>query len=67
MISAAPVCRALVLAGLFVAWLPTSPAAESGLISKPSNHSVEETVQRFERAVKAKEASGSCQAFRPSW
>ena len=59
MVSAAPVCRALVFGGLSIAWLlPTSLSAESGLISKPSNHSVEETVERFERAVKAKEASG---------
>jgi uncharacterized protein (DUF302 family) len=59
MISTALVCRAaLVFAGLYMAWLPTSRAAESGLISKPSNHSVEETVERFERAVKAKEANG---------
>jgi uncharacterized protein (DUF302 family) len=58
MVSAVPACRALVFAGLFMAWLPTSHAAESGLISKPSNHSVEETVERFERAVKAKEANG---------
>jgi len=58
MVSAAPACRALVFAGLLMAWLPTSHAAESGLISKPSNHSVEETVERFERAVKAKEANG---------
>jgi uncharacterized protein (DUF302 family) len=58
MISTALVCRILVFAGLFMAWLPTSHAAESGLISKPSNHSVEETVKRFEQAVKAKEANG---------
>ena len=59
MISTALVYRAaLVFAGLLMAWLPTSHAAESGLISKPSNHSVEETVERFERAVKAKEAKG---------
>jgi len=31
---------------------------ESGLISKPSNHSVLETIERFERAVRAKEANG---------
>jgi uncharacterized protein (DUF302 family) len=41
-----------------MAWLPTSHAAENGLISTPSNHSVEETVKRFEQAVKAKEANG---------
>src|SRR5690348_10739934 len=38
MVSTALVCRALAFAGLFMAWLPTSHAAEPGLISKPSNH-----------------------------
>jgi uncharacterized protein (DUF302 family) len=52
------VFRALVLAGLSLALLSTSYAAESGLISKPSNHSVQDTVERFERAVRAKGASG---------
>ena len=41
-----------------MAWLPISYTAESGLISKTSNHSVQETVVRFERAVKAKEVNG---------
>ena len=52
------ICRALLLIGLFVAVLPDAHAAESGLISKPSNHSVQETIEGFERAVKAKEANG---------
>jgi uncharacterized protein (DUF302 family) len=38
--------------------LSISHAAESGLISKPSNYSVQETIERFERAVKAKETNG---------
>jgi len=50
------ICRALLPIGLFVAVLPGAHAAESGLISKPSNHSVQETIEGFERAVKAKEA-----------
>ena len=58
MVSTALVCRILVFAGLFMSWLPTSHAAESGLISKLSNRSVEETAKRFEQAVKAKEANG---------
>jgi len=37
---------------------PTARAADDGLISKPSNYSVNETVTRFEAAVKAKEAAG---------
>src|SRR4051794_22201288 len=58
MIFTAPICRILVFSGLSISWLPASYAAESGLISKPSNHSVEETAKRFEQAVKAKEANG---------
>ena len=33
---------------------PLALAAESGLLTKPSQHSVQETIDRFERAVKAK-------------
>jgi hypothetical protein len=53
-------CRAVLLVGLFLAVLPDARAAESGLISKPSNHnhSVQETIEGFKRAVKAKEANG---------
>ena len=58
MIFTAPIFRILVFPGLSISWLPVSYAAESGLISKPSNHSVEETAKRFEHAVKAKEANG---------
>jgi uncharacterized protein (DUF302 family) len=58
MLSPTLVRRALVLAGFLIALAPTSHAAESGLISKPSNHSVRETMERFERAVRAKEANG---------
>src|SRR3981081_2402053 len=36
----------------------TARAADDGLISKPSNYSVKETVTRFEAAVKEKEAAG---------
>jgi uncharacterized protein (DUF302 family) len=58
MVSTALVCRALVVVGLCMAFVPISHAAESGLISKPSSHSVQETVERFERAIKAKGANG---------
>jgi uncharacterized protein (DUF302 family) len=59
MLSANLVYRALLAAGLF-AFLPVlrSYAADSGLISKPSDHSVQETVERFEKAVKAKGGVG---------
>jgi uncharacterized protein (DUF302 family) len=36
----------------------TAGAADDGLITKPSKYSVEETVARFEAAVKQKEAAG---------
>jgi uncharacterized protein (DUF302 family) len=52
------VCRTLAFAGFSLALLPTSHAAETGLISEPSKYSVQETIARFEQAVKAKEANG---------
>ena len=57
--SANLVYRALLAAGLF-AFLPVLRiyAADSGLISKPSDHSFQETVERFEKAVKAKGGVG---------
>jgi uncharacterized protein (DUF302 family) len=50
------ICRTTLL--VFTAALPNAHAAASELISKPSNHSVQETIEGFERAVKAKEANG---------
>ncbi len=58
MVSSGLIYRALVLGGLFTAVMPVANGADSGLISKPSNHSVQETIERFERAVKAKDANG---------
>ena len=58
MVTVAIVSRTLAVIGVLTVALPASHAAETGLISKPSNHSVQETVERFERAVKAKEANG---------
>src|SRR3954454_2691147 len=57
--SANLVYRALLAAGLF-AFLPVLRiyAAVSGLISKSSDHSFQETVERFEKAVKAKGGVG---------
>ena len=51
-----PICRTALLVSTAV--LPNAHAADPGLISKPSNHSVQETIEGFERAVKAKEANG---------
>jgi uncharacterized protein (DUF302 family) len=50
--------RGLLIAAFFLAVRPAAHAAETGLITKPSNHSVQETVERFVRGVKAKEANG---------
>lgn len=36
----------------------TAHAADDGMITKPSKHSVKETIMRFEAAVKQKEAAG---------
>jgi uncharacterized protein (DUF302 family) len=36
----------------------TAHAANDGMITKPSKHSVKETIMRFEAAVKQKEAAG---------
>ena len=59
MISANLVNRVLAAAGLFVILPVLGPyAADSGLISKASDHSVQETVERFEKAVKARGSVG---------
>jgi uncharacterized protein (DUF302 family) len=59
MISANLVNRVLAAAGLFVILPVLGPyAADSGLISKASDHSVQETVELFEKAVKARGSVG---------
>jgi uncharacterized protein (DUF302 family) len=54
----ASTCLTVVLAGFFVTSLPLQAAEPTGLITKPSNHSVKETLELFEKAVKAKAANG---------
>jgi uncharacterized protein (DUF302 family) len=44
----------LVVVVLLLPLLPLALAAESGLVTKPSQHSVQETIERFETAVRAK-------------
>ena len=56
-------CKSHVLASLVIslaicASTASADAADDGLITKPSNYSVSETVTRFEAAVKQKEAAG---------
>ncbi len=48
---------ATLLGVISAAWLialPSALSADTGLITKPSNYSVQETIERFERAVQAK-------------
>jgi uncharacterized protein (DUF302 family) len=45
-------------ASLVCATVTAAPAADEGLITKPSKYSVKETVARFEAAVKQREAAG---------
>jgi uncharacterized protein (DUF302 family) len=47
-----------VTAAFFMTSLPLNAVEPTGLITKPSNYSVKETVERFEQAVKAKSANG---------
>jgi uncharacterized protein (DUF302 family) len=48
----------LMAALAFVCFATAAGAADSGLITKQSRYSVRETIDRFEAAVKAKEANG---------
>ena len=48
----------LALSIVLIAFTDTATAADPGLITKRSRYSVKETVERFETAVKAKEANG---------
>jgi hypothetical protein len=59
------IIRAVIISGLALAAIsiplalaPAVHAAEPGLISKASSHSVADTIARFERAVKARDADG---------
>ena len=52
-------CQALAATVVSVTLAPAIVcAADVGLISKPSKHSVQETVERFENAIKAKGGAG---------
>ena len=50
--------RTLASLALSLAICATANAADDGLITKPSKYSVNETITRFEAAVKEKEAAG---------
>ena len=43
---------------VLLALLATPAYANDGIITKPSNHSVPDTINRFEAAVKARESTG---------
>ena len=52
-------CQALAATVVSVTLAPAIVcAADVGFISKPSKHSVQETVERFENAIKAKGGAG---------
>jgi uncharacterized protein (DUF302 family) len=50
--------KRLLIAAVVFAFASPAAAADPGLITKQSRYSVKETVERFEAAVKAKEANG---------
>lgn len=50
--------RRAVVTVFFMTSFPLYAAEPTGLITRPSNHSVKETLERFEQAVKAKSATG---------
>jgi uncharacterized protein (DUF302 family) len=52
------IVRTLALVALSIPLAPVARGAEPGLVTKASAHSVPETIARFERAVRAKEANG---------
>ena len=49
---------ALALSAALAAIVHPAPAADAGLVTKPSKYSVSETLDRFEAAVKARAAAG---------
>lgn len=53
-----PTLASLALSLAICAGPATAHAADDGLITKPSKYSVQETVTRFEAAIKQKEAAG---------
>jgi uncharacterized protein (DUF302 family) len=50
--------HALLLAAWLGVFVDSAYAAGEGLVTKPSNYSVEETIARFKAAVKEREAAG---------
>jgi uncharacterized protein (DUF302 family) len=50
--------RNTVIAGILFVISPSQAFADSGLITKPSKYPVQETIERFEAAIKSKAAGG---------
>jgi uncharacterized protein (DUF302 family) len=52
------ILRNTVIAGILVMMSSLQASADSGLITKPSKYTVQETVEKFEAAIKSKAAAG---------
>lgn len=52
------ISRYAIVAGIVLMTSSSPTLADSGLVTKPSKHTVQETVDKFEAAIKSKAASG---------
>jgi uncharacterized protein (DUF302 family) len=50
--------RNTIIAGVLLVMLSSQAFADSGLVTKPSKYTVQETIDRFEAAIKSKAAGG---------
>ena len=50
--------RNTIMAGIVLAMSTSQACADSGLVTKPSKYTVQETIDRFEAAIKSKAAGG---------
>ncbi len=50
--------RNMIVAGILLVMSSSQVCADSGLVTKPSKYTVEETIDRFEAAIKSKAAGG---------
>jgi hypothetical protein len=50
--------RNSIIAGILLVMSSPQACAESGLVTKPSKYTVQETIDRFEAAIKSKAAAG---------
>jgi len=50
--------RSTIIVGILLVMSPSLACADAGLITKPSKYTVQETIDRFEAAIKSKAAGG---------